>query len=72
MTCAANFEGVFVTHSQGKKKTKNVVLAGDTKPGGGSWVNLEEGSISKKFITFLDDNDDNFDPSVVGVFRASK
>ena len=65
-----NFAGVFVTN--GKKNTKNVVLAGDTKPGGGSWVNLEEGSISNNFITFLDDNDDNFDPSVVGVFRASK
>ena len=67
---AANFAGEFVTN--GKKNTKNVVLAGDTKPGGGSWVNLEEGSISNNFITFLDDNDDNFDPSVVGVFRASK
>jgi hypothetical protein len=67
---AANFEGEFVTNA--KKKTKNVVLAGDTKPGGGSWVNTEEGSISNKFITFLDDNDDSFDPTVVGVFRASK
>jgi hypothetical protein len=67
---AANFAGEFVTTA--KKKTTNVVLAGDTKPGGGSWVNLEEGSISNNFITFLDDNDDNFDPSVVGVFRASK
>jgi hypothetical protein len=66
----ANFAGEFVTN--GKKKTKNVALAGDTKPGGGSWVNLEEGSISNSFITFLDDNNDNFDPSVVGVFRASK
>ena len=67
---ATNFAGEFVI--TGKKKTTNVVLAGDTKPGGGSWVNLEEGSISNNFITFLDDNDDNFDPSVVGVFRASK
>ena len=69
---ATNFEGVFVSHSQGRKKTKNVALTGDTKPGGGSWVNLEEGSISKNFITFLDDNNDIFDPSVVGVFRADK
>ena len=69
---AANFIGEFVTHSQGKKKTKNVVLAGDTKPGGGSWVDTEEGSISNNFITFLDDNDDVFNPSVVGVFRANK
>jgi hypothetical protein len=67
---AANFAGEFVTN--GKKKTKNIALAGDTKPGGGSWVNLEEGSISDNFITFLDDNDGNFDPTVVGVFRASK
>lgn len=60
---AANFAGEFVTNA--KKNTRNVVLAGDPKPGGGSWVNLEEGSISNKFITFLDDNDE-------GVFRASK
>jgi hypothetical protein len=66
----ANFEGEFVTN--GKKNTKNVVLAGDTKPGGGSWVNTEEGSISNNFITFLDDNNDDPGVSVVGVFRASK
>jgi len=64
---ATNFAGEFVTN--GKKNTKNVVLAGDTKPGGGSWVNLEEGSISNNFITFLDDDSD---PSVGGVFRADK
>src|SRR5882757_1422571 len=64
---ATNFAGEFVTN--GKKNTKNVVLAGDTKPGGGSWVTLEEGSISNNFITFLDDDSD---PSVGGVFRADK
>jgi hypothetical protein len=67
---STNFQGVFVTNA--KKNTKNVVLAGDTKPGGGSFVSMEEGSISNNFITFLDDNNDDPGVSVVGVFRASK
>lgn len=69
---ATNFIGEFVCHTKGKGKgtVAPVVLAGDTKPGGGSWDNTEEGSISSNFITFLDDNDDSFNPAIVGVFRA--
>ncbi len=69
---ATDFIGEFVCETKGKTKgtITPVVLAGDAKPGGGSWSNTEEGSSSTKFITFLDDNDDSFDPSIVGVFRA--
>ena len=66
---ATNFIGEFAFHTKGKHKgtLDPVVLAGDTKPGGGVWENTEEGSISKGFITFLDDTGINVEK---GVFRA--
>jgi hypothetical protein len=66
---ATNFGGEFVCDTKGKSNgtVTAAVLAGDTKPGGGSWSNPEEGSSSSNFITFLDDNST---PSVGGVFRA--
>ncbi len=68
----SNFIGEFVCGTKGKSKGKVAVaaLSGDAKPGGGSWVNLEEGSSSRNFIAFLDDNDDDPGVPVVGVFRV--
>ncbi|HYL59138.1 MAG TPA: hypothetical protein VEU51_09715 [Candidatus Acidoferrales bacterium] len=66
---AVNFIGEFAFHTKGKLKgmLDSVVLAGDTKPGGGVWENTEEGSISSRFITFLDDTGIDAE---AGVFRA--
>lgn len=63
-----NNGGLFECETKGANKGRltQIVLSSDSKPGGGTWMNIEEDSSSKSFATFLDDTSG----SEAGVFLA--